>query len=519
MSKRVVIIGSGINSLCAGVILARKGHEVILYEKNEWLGGNIRTKELDVPGFKHEIFSGFHPLFTTGPFYEELKDILEEKGLHYLNTENPTGVLLPDGRAAVLHDTREKTIAALNGIAAGEGDAYLAAMNKFDESAQLVFGLLGKELWSLAGAGLAAKGVWDLGVEGMLEFLGEALPNARKWLDNTFENDLTKALMAPWVLHTGLGPDDQASSLMLRVILASFEQTGMPVPKGGGSELVRVLVEIIEENGGACHTSSTVEAITTDNGKVSGVTVAGQQIEADLVVANVTPTALYEQLLPRAEVPEAVRQDTANYRYGRGNMQIHLALDSPPAWPDERLLSTAMVHVTPGLNGVSRAVNAAVNGLLPAQATIVVGQHTALDPGRAPAGKWTIWMQLQELPAYPTGDEAGEIDCAGEWTDAIAQAYADRIVNRIAKQLPGFKESILERHVISPAELARINPNLVGGDPYSGAASLDQFLFWRPLPALRGHETPVKNLYHIGASTHPGPGLNGTSGYLVAKEV
>ena len=128
-------------------------------------------------------------------------------------------------------------------------------------------------------------------------------------------------------------------------------------------------------------------------------------------------------------------------------------------------------------------------------------------------------MASQELPAYPEGDALGEIDCHGQWTDAIAEAYADRIVGILDDRLPGFKDSILERNIISPAELARINPNLVGGDPYSGAASLDQFLFWRPLPALRGHDTPVKNLYHIGASTHPGPGLNGTSGYLVAKQL
>jgi phytoene dehydrogenase-like protein len=224
-------------------------------------------------------------------------------------------------------------------------------------------------------------------------------------------------------------------------------------------------------------------------------------------------------LLPEGEVPEKVKDDATHYRYGRGNMQIQLSLDRPPAWPDERLLQTGMVHLTPGLNGVSRAVNAALNGLLPKAGTIVVGQHTALDPSRAPEGKWTIWIQLQELPGSPLGDEAGQIECHGEWTDDIAHAYADRIINRLDEQLPGFKDSILERNIIHPAELAKRNVNLVNGDPYSGAASLDQFLFWRPLPALRGHETPIKNLYHIGASTHPGPGLNGTSGYLVAKQL
>ncbi len=519
MAKSIHIIGSGINSLCAAVVLALKGHAVQVHERSAHAGGNILTKELSVPGFKHEIYSGFHPLFTTGPFYQEYRELLEENGLTYLNTDLPTGILLPDGSSTVFHRKREDAVAEMNRVAAGDGDAYAAAMAKFDEHAELVFGLLGTELWSTGGIGLAARGLWDLGPTGLLEFLGEALPDARKWLDNTFSSDLNKALLASWVLHTGLGPDNQASSLMLRVIFASFEQTGMPVPRGGGSELVKVLVNIIEKNGGQVHLNANVDGITAAGGRLSGLTVNGVHHEADAVLANVTPTALYQQLLPEGEVPDKVKDDATHYRYGRGNMQIQLSLDRPPVWPDERLLQTGMVHLTPGLNGVSRAVNAALNGLLPEAGTIVVGQHTALDPSRAPEGKWTIWIQLQELPGSPLGDEAGQIKCHGEWTDDIARAYADRTINRLDEQLHGFKDSILERNIIHPAALAKRNVNLVNGDPYSGAASLDQFLFWRPLPALRGHETPIKNLYHIGASTHPGPGLNGTSGYLVAKQL
>ncbi|WP_211217394.1 phytoene desaturase family protein [Neolewinella persica] len=519
MSKTIHIIGSGINSLCAAVVLTQKGHTVHVHERNAHAGGNILTKELTVPGFRHEIYSGFHPLFTTGPFYQEYRELLEENGLTYLNTDIPTGVLLPNGKSTVFYRDRKETIREMNQVNAGDGDAYDEAMAKFEKNADLVFGLLNTELWSTGGAGLAAKSVWNLGPTGLLEFFGETLPDARKWLDNTFGSDLNKALMAPWVLHTGLGPDNQASSLMLRVIFASFEQTGMPVPRGGGSELVKVLVRVIEKNGGKVHLNANVEAITVTDGNLRGLTVNRAHHDADVVLANVTPTALYQRLLPQSEVPEEVKSDTANYRYGRGNMQIHLSLDHPPAWPDERLLETAIVHVTPGLNGVSRAVNAALNGLLPTTGTIVVGQHTALDPSRAPDGKWTVWLQLQELPGFPTGDEGGTINCHGEWTPAIANAYADRIIDRLDKQLPGFKESILERNIISPAELAKRNVNLVNGDPYSGAASLDQFLFWRPLPVLRGHATPIKDLYHIGASTHPGPGLNGTSGYLVANKI
>jgi phytoene dehydrogenase-like protein len=204
-------------------------------------------------------------------------------------------------------------------------------------------------------------------------------------------------------------------------------------------------------------------------------------------------------------------------------MQIHLALDAPPVWASDegaRLSQTAMVHVTPGLDGVSRAVNEADRGLLPAEATIVVGQPCTVDPGRAPDGKWIIWIQLQELPRHVRGDALGEIDVGdGSWTERLREAYADRIVERLGRQITNLEQATLKRVVLSPADLEALDCNLVGGDIYAGSCALDQNLLWRPTGDLPGHQTPVDALWQIGASTHPGPGLGAGSGYLVAKEL
>ncbi len=127
---------------------------------------------------------------------------------------------------------------------------------------------------------------------------------------------------------------------------------------------------------------------------------------------------------------------------------------------------------------------------------------------------------MQELPrdGEIKGDASGEIATPpdGHWTETVREAYADRIVDRLCALIPNLRRSIIARKTISPADLALLNVNLVGGDPYSGACSIDQFMLWRPAPTGRSHETPVKGLYHIGASTHPGPGLGGVSGALVA---
>ncbi len=251
-------------------------------------------------------------------------------------------------------------------------------------------------------------------------------------------------------------------------------------------------------------------------------TKGGETVTAtEAVIANVTPTQLYGRLLSEAPVPQGVLEAAEKFGYGRAGMQIHMALSELPQWSgDDRLGKTAIVHVTPGLDGVSRAVNEAERGLLPAEATIACGQPAAVDPSRVPNGKWILWIQLQELPTRVKGDAAGEIDTGdGTWTADLREKYADRIQARLAKQLTNLDSALMKRVVLSPADIEAANINMVGGDIYSGSCALDQNLLWRPGPGLPGHGTPFKNLYQIGASTHPGPGLGAGSGTLVAQQL
>jgi phytoene dehydrogenase-like protein len=240
------------------------------------------------------------------------------------------------------------------------------------------------------------------------------------------------------------------------------------------------------------------------------------------VIASVTPTRLYGGLLGSGDVPREVTQAAARYRYGRGEMQIHIAMSERPDWyGDERLADTAIVHLTPGLDGVSRAVNEADRGLLPAEATIVCGQPCAVDPSRAPEGSWIVWIQLQELPAGRVkGDAAGELDVGdGSWTEKLREAYADRIVARLGRHIRNLERATVARVAMSPLDVEALNVNLVDGDIYGGSCALDQNFLFRPLAQAPGHKTPVDGLWHIGASTHPGPGLGAGSGYLVYKEL
>ena len=266
--------------------------------------------------------------------------------------------------------------------------------------------------------------------------------------------------------------------------------------------------------------------------------LTAQDISADLVAALMIHQA---HLDPAADPRRLVRLETDLFLlrtmhipdadkmhlfalFGKKCVPMRHALTRAGAW-DEDLqqpnaeTTAAMLHLTPGLDGVSKAVNEAERGMLPVEPTICLGQPTSFDPSRAPDGKAILWLQLPEAPRHIKGDAAGEIatPADGRWTDAVREAYADRIEAILCRHIPDFKSLVLARRCYSPADLETMNVNLVGGDPYGGACTIDQFFLWRPLRGTRNHDTPVKRLWQIGASTHPGPGLGGGSGFLLAS--
>ena len=176
-----------------------------------------------------------------------------------------------------------------------------------------------------------------------------------------------------------------------------------------------------------------------------------------------------------------------------------------------------MIHVTGGLDAISKAVNEAQRGLLPAEPTIVVGQPLTVDPSRAPAGAGMLWVQLAELPWRVRGDAAGTLDVGdGTWTESLRERYAQRVHEQLRRHIANLDSATLARTALSPADLQAANINLVRGDPYSGSTTIDQSLFLRPFARNAGHRTGIDRLWHIGASSHPGPGLSGMSGFLAA---
>src|SRR5947199_9075699 len=287
-----ILIGSGVNSLACGALLAREGWRVCVLERNDWFGGAIKTAELTEPGFAHDVFSAWHPLWVGGGAHAQLADELAARGLEYLNTDLPTATAFPDGTAGFL-------LRDADGNAQELGPGWHGVLERFFPNADLAFGVLGTELWSASGLALGSKAFRRLGRAGAAAFTGELLQTSRDWLETTFASERAHGLLAPWVLHTGLGPDAAGSGFMTQVIGFALQEGGMPIPRGGGARLVDALVRLIEDHGASCETARDAERVLVEDGRARGVRVTdGEELRAHrAVIANVTPTQLYGRLL------------------------------------------------------------------------------------------------------------------------------------------------------------------------------------------------------------------------------
>jgi phytoene dehydrogenase-like protein len=278
------------------------------------------------------------------------------------------------------------------------------------------------------------------------------------------------------------------------------------------------MVARLETLGGSVRLDAEVAEVLREGGRATGIRLAsGETIRAKrAVIAGVTPNALVERLLPSGSGNADYDRGARKFRFGPGTMMVHLAVSDLPDWSaGAELKSFAYVHLAPDLDMMARAYAEATAGLLPAEPVLVVGQPTAIDPTRAPQGKHILWVQVRVLPAMIRDDAAGAIS-SRDW-EAAKEAYADRVLDIIENYAPGTKAKILARHVESPADLERRNPNLVGGDNLAGSHHLAQNFLFRPVPGWARWRTPVERLYLIGASTWPGAGTGAGSGYMLAK--
>jgi phytoene dehydrogenase-like protein len=183
-------------------------------------------------------------------------------------------------------------------------------------------------------------------------------------------------------------------------------------------------------------------------------------------------------------------------------MKLDWALDGPIPWDCDEARRTGTVHVGGTVAELRRCLHEVAAGRLPERPFLLCGQQSIADPTRAPAGRHTAWAYTHPPAAVDWGRERDR--------------FAGAIERQIERFAPGFRERIVARHVLAPADLERLDANLVGGDVGGGSLELDQLVL-RPLPSLNPYATPLRGLYIGGASAFPGGAVHGIPGHAAAK--
>ncbi len=511
----VIFVGAGHNAMIAASYLVREGRSVCLLDQQPTPGGWVRSEELTLPGFVHDTYSALHPIFVGGPVFAELGTELAEHGLRYVQGEVSTGASFPDGRSAVIGTDPDALAAELDRL--GEWHAWTQLMADAAPQLDSLLPLLGMDLSSPEAVGVLNALNRDTG--SALPFTTLLASSGRDLLGDRFRSEELIMAWLPWLLHVGLGPRDAGGALWSVVLMAAL-LAGNPAPVGGSGRLAEALTALVTAHGAKIRTGVDVDAVVTERGRATGVrTNEGELLIAtDAVIASTTPDQLYGRLLRDAPgIPESTRAQASRYRYRRGCFQIGLALSARPRFADSRLDGGGGINVGRGLNELVTSVRQAEDGLLPTHPSISWHEPTAVDPGRAPAGQAVVRLQVLDVPLHPTGDAADLIDVDKAWTSSVAERFADRVIGEAAQHISGLEQTVLARHILSPADLARGNPNAGPGDHASGENALSQAFTQRPIPAHRGgYATDVPGLYLIGAATWPGPGVGGSSGRAVA---
>jgi phytoene dehydrogenase-like protein len=495
VSRTAVVIGSGPNGLAAAIRLAQAGREVTVLEAAEEPGGAVRSEQLTLPGFVHDTFSAVYPAAAASPVFARMP--LERHGLHWTHPAACYAHPLPDGTAVALYRDLDRTAASLDASHRGDGERWRAFVAPMLEAFDAIRATMLAPFPPVRGALRLLRDMGVLGAAGFARLLpGSADGLARR----LFAGEGSRAWLYGSAGHGDVPPTGPGSAIAATYLNLLGHAVGWPSPQGGAHRLTAALVGYLRELGGELRTGAPVERIDAVQGRVAAVRlVGGERSSARIVIADVMPHTL--DALTAGALPSWYRALLRRYRYGPATVKVDWALDGPIPWQAPEPGEAGTVHIAGSADELVAAIRES-GRRLPEKPYLLLGQQTIADRTRAPEGKHTVW-------AYTHGPRTG-ID----WNAQLAP-HVDRIEAQIERFAPGFKQRILARHVMGPAELERRNRNLVGGDVGGGSYRLPQAIF-RPTPGISPYRTPVRGLYLGSAATFPGGAVHGVPGDAAA---
>ena len=468
MSRRAVVIGSGPNGLVGAILLARAGFSVVVHEAAPAPGGGVRTEELTLPGFRHDVCSAIHPMGRGSPAFRDL-----ELPIEWIDPPALAAHPFDDGTAVLLERDLDATAAGLG----TDGPAYRRLVGPLARHWPAIEPLLLAPVPPRPrGALVAARA---LGAATLARSTRAALADCRSVAESLFSTERGRGFFAGHAAHSMLPLERRPSAGFGLALLVMGHALGWAFPRGGSQAIADALVVRLREHGGELRTSSPVDELP----------------HADVVLADVMPRELAR--IARGRLPERYERALRRYRHGPGVCKLDWALAGPIPWRADACRRAATVHLGATLDEVSTSEWNAWTGRRSGRPFVLLAQQSLFDPTRAPEGRQAAWAYCH----VPNGSE-------DDMTDAI-EAQVERFA-------PGFRELVLARSVLRPADLERRNRNLVGGDVVGGASDLGQ-LFFRPVRAAVPYRTPIRGLYLCSSATPPGGGVHGMCGYQAAR--
>jgi phytoene dehydrogenase-like protein len=491
-----VVIGAGPNGLVSANVLADAGWSVHVLEAEAEPGGAVKTGELTLPGFRHDVFSAFYPLAAASPAFRRLE--LEHFGFEWRHGPLVLAHPVRDGRCVSLSRDLDETCASLDSFALGDGAAWHELTMLWHRAREpLLRGLVTPLPATRSALGLATLGR-DLPL-----FLRVALEPVRRLAETRFRGAGAARLLAGNALHADFRPESPLSGFFGWLLCSLGQDVGYPFPRGGAGELTAALVRRLEARGGTVTCSTRVEHVVVRDGRAVAVRIAdGRELDAHrAVLADVAAPSLFLQLLDRDDVPARFVRGARQFVWDWATVKVDWALDGPIPWTAADARRAPVIHIAEDMDELSAWAAALERGVVPREPFVVLGQYAMGDETRAPAGKETAW-------AYTHVPQGAKTDAA---------EIAARIETRVEELAPGFGALVLARHVAGPDDLERANENLVGGAINGGTARLRQQLVRRPPGSFGRPETGIRGLYLASASAHPGGGVHGGPGAIAAR--
>lgn len=456
-----VVVGSGPNGLGAAITLARAGRRVLVREGQPTAGGGVRSAELTLPGFVHDLCSAIHPLGLGSPFLRTLP--LADHGLSWAHPISPAAHPLDDGTAVMLERLVEETASGLG----RDGAAYRRLAGPFSQAWED----LAEDI--LAPPGLPRHPLL------FARFGSLAVRSARGLATALFRGDRARALFAGLAAH-GTLPLEAPLTASFGIVLATLAHAvGWPAPRGGAQRLADALVAHLRTLGGSVELDAPVTSL-------------GDLPSSRAVLLDVTPPQWAALVPGRSDV----RAAASRHRRGPGVFKVDWALSAPIPWRARDCDRAGTVHLGGTLEEIAAGEAAVWRGENPERPCVIVVQHTLFDPTRAPEGRHTAWAYCH-VPNGSTEDATSRIEAQ---------------VERFA---PGFRDVVLARSALAPADLERHNPNYLGGDISGGVLDLRHLLSGVLPPGP--YVTPVAGWYLCSSSTPPGGGVHGLCGHHAAR--